>query len=364
MTINLTFLKDGTDGQAQKIANQLAEFVNAAESSIYIAIYDFRLHQAALSTPVIAALKDKANSGVDVKIAFYAGKPTSTKGETVMNMELFLATGGDPAPDGTEQFLTQMLQDSKVQTQGIVGSKLMHSKYIVRDHAAVWTGSTNFTDDAWNYQENNIVRIDSSELASFYEQDFQELWSTGNIKSTGIKDYGTVNADETTIDIAFSPGEGKRIDEQIAELIGSAKSRIKVASMLLTSQTILAALDAAIRQQQVGEFGGIYDQTEMHQVVKIWEKSSKDADIIQTFQDVAARLTSKRSHAYTPTGKHDFMHNKVVVCDDAVVTGSFNFSHSATQNSENMIVLHSKELADQYSTYIDEITAKYGGKSK
>ncbi len=58
---------------------------------------------------------------------------------------------------------------------------------------------------------------------------------------------------------------------------------------------------------------------------------------------------------------YDFrLTDKVAVCDDAVVTGSFNFSHSATQNAENTLVLHDKKLADEYSDYIDKLIAQYG----
>jgi phosphatidylserine/phosphatidylglycerophosphate/cardiolipin synthase-like enzyme len=53
------------------------------------------------------------------------------------------------------------------------------------------------------------------------------------------------------------------------------------------------------------------------------------------------------------------MHNKVVVCDNAVVTGSFNLSRSATQNAENVLVLDDQSLADKYSAYIDELVAQY-----
>lgn len=363
MTLDLTFLKDGSDGQAQNVAKELAEFISAAKSSLHIAIYDFRLQQEALSTPVIEALKDRANNKVEVQIAFYAGRPTSIKGETIMDMDLFLATGGDPAPVGTEDFLETSLKDSNVAIRAITGSKLMHNKYIVRDihttDAAIWTGSANFTDDAWTYQENNILRIDSPELASFYETDFQELWTNGDIKSTGINDTGSVNIDSTSIDVAFSPGEGVTIDHSIAQLISNAKRRIKIASMVLTSHNILAALDEALRSEQVAEFGGIYDETQMNQVVKLWQKSSHSDGVVQTFKDVASRLVGKRSHPYRSNSKHDFMHNKVVVCDDTVVTGSFNFSRSATQNAENILFLHNKEIADQYSAYIDERTQHY-----
>ena len=371
MAINLTFLKDGANGQALSVATELAEFISAAKSSLHIAIYDFRLKQEALSTPVIKALKDSANKGVHVRIAFYAGKPAKTKGdkgEAVMDMDLFLATGGDPAPTGTETFLNQNLKDSQVEIRGITGSKLMHNKYIVRDvhtqDAAVWTGSTNFTDDAWTYQENNILRIDSPELASFYETDFQELWVNGDIASTGVDDMGTVNIDSTEVEVAFAPGDGQTIDQIIAQEIGQAKHRIKVASMILSSHNILAALDEALRSEQVSEFGGIYDRTEMSQILKKWEKSSNSAGVAQTFKDVASHLVGKHSQPYKADGKHDFMHNKVVVCDDVVVTGSFNFSRSATQNAENILVLPSKELADQYSAYIDERTKHYAGAAK
>ena len=59
----------------------------------------------------------------------------------------------------------------------------MHSKYIVRDEAMVWTGSINLTDDSWTFEENNIVQVNSTKLASYYETDFRELWISGDIDS-------------------------------------------------------------------------------------------------------------------------------------------------------------------------------------
>jgi phosphatidylserine/phosphatidylglycerophosphate/cardiolipin synthase-like enzyme len=51
----------------------------------------------------------------------------------------------------------------------------------------------------------------------------------------------------------------------------------------------------------------------------------------------------------------------VLVCDDTVVTGSFNFSHSTTENAENVLLIHDPTLADQYSAYIDHLARKYAG---
>lgn len=108
------------------------------------------------------------------------------------------------------------------------------------------------------------------------------------------------------------------------------------------------------------EFGGIHDATQMADVKKQWQ-DGPSAWKIPVFEAVAARLAGKRSQPYSPTSKHDFMHNKVVVADDAVLTGSYNLSHSAEQNAENILVVHDPGLADRYAAYIDGLVKRYKG---
>ncbi|MEH2103468.1 MAG: phosphatidylserine/phosphatidylglycerophosphate/cardiolipin synthase family protein [Nostoc sp.] len=359
--INPTFLTDvnhgGNKGQPQKIAEQLAEFIDEAKSNLHIAIYDFRLTESTLAEPVITALKNKAQTGVKVRIAFDHGKP-ETK-----TVDPFIASGSDPAPKGTKAFLESVFEGTQVEIKSIAGSKLMHNKYVIRDvntsEATLWTGSANFTDDAWTYQDNNILQISSPQLCSYYETDFQELWVSGNIKTTGVGDTGKVYIASTEVDFAFSPGEGQTIDHIISSLIGSAKNRIKIASMMITSHAILAALDDALRHKQVKDLSGVYDATQMSHVVKLWLKTEASVGVAETFKEVSSHLVGKHSEPYKPDSKHNFMHNKVVVCDNIVVSGSFNFSRSATQNAENIVVLHDPSLAEQYSDYIDQLLAHY-----
>ncbi|MDQ2919822.1 MAG: phospholipase D-like domain-containing protein, partial [Verrucomicrobiota bacterium] len=64
---------------------------------------------------------------------------------------------------------------------------------------------------------------------------------------------------------------------------------------------------------------------------------------------------------YTPTGRHDFMHNKILVVDDTVITGSYNFSRSAQYNAENILFIESAALAQTCSEYIDHLLGKYAG---
>jgi phosphatidylserine/phosphatidylglycerophosphate/cardiolipin synthase-like enzyme len=53
------------------------------------------------------------------------------------------------------------------------------------------------------------------------------------------------------------------------------------------------------------------------------------------------------------------MHNKVLVVDDTVITGSYNFSRSAQYNAENILFIESAGLAERYSAYIDHVREKY-----
>jgi phosphatidylserine/phosphatidylglycerophosphate/cardiolipin synthase-like enzyme len=352
MPIAVTFLEDGKQPAAQTAA-LLAEFLNAATKSLHLAIYDFRLGDAN-AAPVVEALRGRAAAGVDVRIVYDRGK-----------LEGDVSGRGDPAAPGTADFLRRV--GDGVHVKPISGGdpkmpKLMHHKYVVRDGGtpagAVWTGSTNFTDDSWTIQENNILRIDSPELCKYYETDFDELWQRGDITTTGAHDAGTVKVGSTTIHVAFSPGDGREIDSDVVHHIRAARRRIKVCSMLITSGGILGALRDALQHNAVPEFGGICDRVQMETPLAQW-RDGPAAWKIDVFNFVAAPLAGKLSDPYTPTSRHNFMHNKVLVLDDAVVTGSYNLSHSAQDNAENLLVIQDKDLADRYGAYIDGLVRRY-----
>jgi phosphatidylserine/phosphatidylglycerophosphate/cardiolipin synthase-like enzyme len=376
-SVEATFLRDvdhGADiGQPRRVATQLTEFVKSAQSSVHISIYDFRLSDA-LGSEFVATLILLAREGVEVQIAYDHTKPNDKSGGA------FALLGGDPAPKGTNEFVDGKFANTSVQTKAVLtipeavadtevvdepiaGSHLMHNKYVVIDvntpRAAVLTGSTNFTDDAWTHQENNIVIVKSPALATYYETDFRELWAKGNIASTGVNDIGSVQLEGSEIEVAFAPGEGPSIDGHLTSLVSSAKRRIKVCSMIISSQKILGALADAIHTSQVEEFGGIYDATQMSNVLRMWEKFGNPTSAV--FADVSKHLASKRSLAYSPDGMHNFMHNKVLVCDDVIATGSFNLSSNATKNAENSLIIADPTLADLYSDYIDQVVKAYKG---
>src|ERR1700712_3881523 len=353
--ISATFLRDirhgGVLSQPADTAQLLTEFVAAATASLDIAIYDFRLADE-LGSPVVKALVDAAGRGVAVRIGYDLGKPAdATAGD-------FAALEADPAPEGTAQWVTEHFGGTAVQIKGIAAApQLMHSKYVVRDaataDAAVWTGSVNFTDDAWTLQENNILLAESSELAAAYTRDFDDMWTAGRIKGTGAGDHGTVSIGEFGVTWDFAPGDGKAIDAALVSLVKGAKDRIVIAAMVLTSHPLLAALAAAASSGI--SLSGIYDAGQMDPIVRTWKTIPTDSPVVKDWETVSALLARKHSAPYTPTSTHDFMHNKVLICDDTVVTGSYNFSANAHRNAENQVRITDPALAGQYVDYVDAI---------
>ncbi len=349
MAIEVTFLQEGKQDPSA-IALRLADFIKAARQSLRMAIYDFHLSER-VSAPIVAALLDRARAGVQVQLVYDAGK---------IGLGAWTPSTVPASPE-TAAFVRRL--GAQIASRPITGGdphqpRLMHHKYIVRDSTSLWTGSTNFTEDSWALQENNIVTIDSPELCRYYETDFNELWTTGDIGTSGLHDTGSVQVDGASVVVAFSPGEGRTIDHDIAHRITGVKQRIKMCSMLITSGGILGALADVLSHGRVREYGGICDRTQMESVKAQWRGTPAQWKI-GAFESVAKGLAGKNSTPYQPGRRHDFMHNKVVLVDDTVITGSFNLSSSATQNAENVLMITDQALAEKYSAYIDELVGRY-----
>ncbi len=174
--LQVAFLAEG-EQTGQQIAAELAAFIAGARRWLAIAAYDLRL-SAPLRAPVEAALRERAAAGVTIRLVYDADKP----------QQPHLLRGMDPAPTGTGAFVQSLGYPSRA----IGGMKLMHQKYVVRDpelpSARVWTGSTNFTDNSWTIEENNILQLASPAIAARYAQDFEELWQDGDIANTGASE--------------------------------------------------------------------------------------------------------------------------------------------------------------------------------
>lgn len=421
------FKPEARQAQMERVAGELADFINGAKESLHIAIYDFRLKDPTVEKLVVDALNNRAEAGKDVKIAFFKPEEKSLVGDGVAAPKAYSAAE-EPMPleepmegtsheflaklsskiktqaltpaetkaalDSIPDPLTDVLKaaspketgtadkvidvqkgdkgplDSGVGTTGVTGAgKLMHNKYMVRDagtkDAAIWTGSTNFTDDAFGSQDNNIIQIKSRSLADVYEKNFSQLWEKGSIQGTGKDLHTTVKVGDSTVTVAFSPGDGGFIDAEFARRISAAKNNVHIASMVISSKDILQSLSDKIDAGK--NLSGIYDGPQMANIVRAWTKSTSDesAEKLALWNKVKGSLVAKNSHPYSPDGPHDFMHNKTVSIDDAVtLTGSFNLSMNATKNAENMLVIENPKTAIEYKNYIQDLVQTYGKAKK
>jgi phosphatidylserine/phosphatidylglycerophosphate/cardiolipin synthase-like enzyme len=297
-------------------------------------------------------LRERAGQGVRIRICFDGDKPLHPNP----------ALGQDPAAPGT----SAAVESLGYPWRRIAGMKLMHHKFIVRDRAFVWTGSLNMTDDAFTLMENNVVQIDSAQVAAYYAEDFEQLWEKENFENTG--DIKTVSMPlsyagrPAAVRVMFSPGTGVAIDDEVAGRVRDAQRRVRICSLLINSGTLIGALQSLLGAGRV-KVDGIYDRTQMTDVYRQWREVPQNHWKVPALQEVIAQagLVGKDSTPYSPTGRHDFMHNKILVIDDTVVTGSYNFSRSAQLNAENILFIESAALAEEYSGYIDHLLQKYGG---
>ncbi|HET7035845.1 MAG TPA: phospholipase D-like domain-containing protein [Thermomicrobiaceae bacterium] len=352
--LSVMFLAQGMQS-APSVAETLAGFITAARQTLDIAIYDAHL-SSELEQIILGALHERAAAGVDIRVAY--DEATQAAVSPVLGL--------DPPEPGTLEFV----QSLGLPARSIGGPKLMHQKYLVRDaqqpDATVWTGSLNLTDDAFTLQENNVIQVRSPEIAAAYSHDFQQLWQKEIIDHSGNFPTSPVQlryaGQPALVQAMFSPGQGESIDNRIAHLIAGARRRILLGSMLLNASSLLEALLNVLRQGRV-PVRGIYDATQMEQVVQDWSDNRDGGWKIRAFEQVVgtAQMVGKRSTPYTPTSTHDFMHDKIVVVDDTVVTGSYNLSRSATLNAENVLFIESVPLAAAYAAYLESLMARYGG---
>jgi len=338
---------------ADVVAQRVATFLNGADRTLELAMYDLRL-AAAPGAVVLGAFQDAVKRGVHVRLMFNQDHPA--------NLPV-------PPPAEIDWAFVDQLKSFGVDIKPIPGvPDLMHHKYVVRDagtpQAAVFTGSTNWTNDSWNREENVIFTIASSDVAATFELNFEELWQDPVVAASGRVSAPWMSlADSTRVRPYFCPGRSLKLVHAIARSIASAQTRIRVCSPVLTSGPVLGTLAEVLHRGKV-DVSGVYDATEMDQVERQWGEQETSAWKISAFHSIiaAARFGSKRSTPYAIGSVHDFMHAKIVVADDYVYAGSFNLSHSGEQNAENVLQIESHAVAELCIAYIDRVAARYGGR--
>ena len=313
--IQIRTLADGSQSPVE-IARLLASFLERADETLDIAIYDINLEDETESI-VLGTLRAAGTRGVRARLLYNVDRRPPA---VVM-----------PPPPKTRPDEIEALP---IPTLGVPGwPDLMHHKYVVRDGASVWTGSMNWTDDSWSREENVIAVVDSRAIAQRYTEDFEQLWRTKQVQRSGKVSSAVVDGARAW----FSPKRGQKLAHRIAHAIGRAEQRVRIASPVITSGPILGTLAEVVADGTI-DLAGVVDNTQVREVLAQWA-----ANPAETWKSSALRTTlaaagcsGKRSTPYAPGAVHDYMHAKVTVCDDIVFVGSSNLSHSGESNVDEL----------------------------
>ena len=294
------------------IEEELIKKINAAQTSIHIASFEFDL------TPVAEALIAAKQRGVEV--------------QWVTDNEHGLEADEEP---GHGQF--EMLMNAGIEVRADDRTALMHNKFWIFDGQMVWTGSTNITENGIFDQDNNVLVIYSPALAAIYEVEFQEMWNGefGPRSPSQLASQNTV-VNGSAIQVIFT-SEDYAIEEAIIPLLNTAQRSIRFLAFSFTDYPMAKAM---IDRAAVGvDIAGVFEKV----------GSSTDSAELRTLY--CAGVPARRD------GNGGFMHNKVVIVDERyVVTGSLNYSTNAeTSNDENVLIIDNPDIAKLYLKEFERI---------
>ena len=340
--IDVWTLSDG--GQpVERTAERVAAFLRPARESLELALYDVRLPDP-VGSIVAGELRAAHQRGVRVRLAYNTD------------------TERPPALHPPPQTRPELLDELPIETRGIAGiPDLMHHKYAVRDGAAVLTGSANWTVDSWTRQENVLAAVSEPGVAGRYGANFEEIWDTGDVGRSGFVEPEPHTVAGAEVRAWFTPGNGEELSQRIASAIGAARSRVRIASPVITSGPVLATLNELAGRGRA-DVAGVVDGPQVATVFRQWADNGvsewKIPLLAKALNDLA--FSAKPSTPWRPEGTvHDFMHAKLTVADDTAFLGSFNLSRSGEQNAENVLEIRDPALADSLAAFVDQARGRY-----
>jgi phosphatidylserine/phosphatidylglycerophosphate/cardiolipin synthase-like enzyme len=297
------FSKVNGGAKANSLESRLVAKLGLSAERIDAALYDLD------SVPVTDALINAHNRGVKVRVL--------TENDNVDEAEIKrLQKAGVPVRDDGDN------------------DGYMHHKFLVIDGRYVWTGSYNTTYNGAYKNNNNVVWIDSEPLAYNFTQEFREMYVLAEMDRSSDPHipfpHITLN-DGTQISTYFAPE-----NDTISPLLKEIKSARKSIYFMVFSFTH-DKLGKAMRDRfKLGvTMGGVFDESGLNAYSE-YEPMKKAGISVRVDRSSGA------------------MHHKVIVIDDeTVITGSYNFSKNAeARNSENLLII--KGNKDIARAYLDE----------
>jgi len=247
---------------------------------------------------------------------------------------------------------------------------IMHDKFMVVDGRFVFCGTANWSDSDLRQNSNNFVSIDHPGVAADFTAEFEQMFGGrfGAMK-TAIDNGRVYEIGDTTVELWFSPNEDAM--GRMLELVDAAEDSIRFSIFAFTKDTLGSSLvrkqqefalkDEAEGVDRSGDFtthrsvAGVIDKSQLH----------SNGQYHEIYRLLGAGLPIRLDGNENSTQPGDYqagggrLHSKTMIIDadsdnPTVITGSFNWSASATQsNDEYLMVIRGGRIAKQYQAYWD-----------
>jgi phosphatidylserine/phosphatidylglycerophosphate/cardiolipin synthase-like enzyme len=255
----------------------------------------------------------------------------------------------------------------------------MHHKFVVIDGKTVIVTSANFTTSdihgdfknaASRGNPNNLLKLESPELAKLFTEEFSIMWGDGPGRKPDSK-FGAkkpmrpiarVRVGSATVAVQFSPATAKTPWQQssnglIGRTLASSSKSVNLALFVFSAQELANTLEAK-SQQGVG-IRALVDSSFVYRPYSE-AMDMMGGSLLQNCKlEVENRPWSKPLTAVgmpkLPAG--DRLHHKFGVVDGkTVITGSHNWSEAANRaNDETLLVVESPTVAAHFEREFDRL---------
>ena len=333
-------------GAPDDLERLIVEFIDGAQKRLEIAVQELE------SLPIAEAIVRARRRRVLVKLVVEQDYLRSRR----MRADPWEPLGSNE-PNRT--ILAAVLR-SNIDIKSDYNTRIFHQKFIIRDRDSVLTGSTNFTPSGTHENLNHVVIVHDEDVARVYAREFREIQRGHFGKHNEGHDRAPedVVVTDVPIRVLFAPDHHPEME--IMKQMMKARRRIDFA--IFTFARSSGIDDTMLRLRDIDmPIRGVFDGA---QGAQSWAAIPALQAAGCELWGVAAGNGVRRLH-----------HKLMVLDDEVVIAGSFNYTKPANAvNDENIIILGDldsqsqvqraaqREIARFAREEIDRIVAAHGAR--
>jgi phosphatidylserine/phosphatidylglycerophosphate/cardiolipin synthase-like enzyme len=240
----------------------------------------------------------------------------------------------------------QTLRDAGIPVIDDQQPGLMNNKFIVIDHAQVWTGSVDYNISGVFREYNSLVRVSSPEMAADYTKEFDEMFVNNQFGRLVVPEtpYPSVSIQGTQVDVMFSPDD--IVVDRLSKLLGEAEQSIYFLAYSFGSND----LGNVIREKasQGIAVGGVLESDQ----VTSEQANPNQVDELNRFRQAGVDIRLD--------GQPEVMNHKIMIIDGRIVImGSYDFTNRAeNENDENVLIIYNEKIAEKFMEEFQRVQSR------